>query len=312
MEDRNEVIQMVKEELANLTLWCDGSKLDQGGTGAAVVWKRNRQDSEWQTQKTTLSKNKEILDVEIWGISEAVKVAEQKCIRTQQPPEISIFCDSQTAINKLRVMNSKEGQALKAQIYQKAKQLVQQRHQISICWVPSHCGIEGNEKADLAAKEAAGGQRVHIVKWKSLTHLKRRITEEKKVQLSTWHSQMTKKREAQRSGFYFPSLKMQIDLLLGKTNKFYASRFYQLKTGHAAIGIFFQKDRSNRDRQVLVVWRCRSICYASVYKVPKMAHKTPDIKGKPRGSVAKATRKEVVSRAASKHICGRATARVSE
>ena len=212
-------------------------------------------------------------------------------------------------------MDSKEGQALKAQIYQKAKQLVQQRHQISICWVPSHCGIEGNEKADLAAKEAAGGQRVHTVKWTSLTHLKRRITEEKKVQLSTWHSQMTKERESRRSGFYFPSLKTQIDPLLGKTNKFYASRFYQLKTGHGANRHFFQKDRSNRDRQVLVVWRCRAICYASVYKVPKMAHRTPDIKGKPRqsrGSVAKATKKEVISRATSKHICGRATARVSE
>ena len=74
-------------------------------------------------------------------------------------------------------------------------------------------------------------------------------------------------------------------------------------------------DRGNRDRQVLVVWRRQAICYASVYKVPKMAHRAPDIKGKPRqsrGSVAKATRKEVVSRATSKHICGRATARVSE
>ena len=85
-------------------------------------------------------------------------------MRTQQPPQISIFCDSLTAINRLRVMDSKEGQALKAQIYQKTKQLVQQRHQISICWFPRHCGIERNEKADLAAKEAARRQRVHTVK----------------------------------------------------------------------------------------------------------------------------------------------------
>ena len=128
MKDRNGAIQMAKKELADLTLWCDGSKLEQRGTGAAVVWKRNRQGSEWQTEKTTLGKNKEILDAEIWGISEAVKVAEQRCMRTQQPLQISIFCNSQTAINKLRVMDSKENQALKAQIYQKTKQLVQQRH----------------------------------------------------------------------------------------------------------------------------------------------------------------------------------------
>ena len=123
-------------------------------------------------------------------------------------------------------MDSKEGQALKAQIYQKTKQLVQQRHQISICWFPCHCGIKRNEKADLAAKEAARRQRVHTVKWTSLTHLKRRITEEKKVQLSTWYSQITKERKAQKSGFYFPSLKMQIDPLLDKANKFDALWFY--------------------------------------------------------------------------------------
>lgn len=46
-----------------------------------------------------------------------------------------------------------------------------------------------------------------------------------------------------------------------------------------------------------------------------MAHRVPDIKVKPmqsRGSIAKATRKEVVSRVTSKHIYGRATARASE
>ena len=94
IEDRNRAIQVAREELADLTFWCDWSKLDQGGTGAAVVWKRNRQDCEWQTQKTTLGKNKEIFDAEIWGISEAVKVAERTCLRTQQPLFISIFCDS--------------------------------------------------------------------------------------------------------------------------------------------------------------------------------------------------------------------------
>ena len=122
-----------------------------------MVWKRHRQDSKWQTQKTTAGKNKEIFDVEIWGISEVVKVAERSCMRAQQPLKINILCDLQPAINKLRVMDNKGGQALKAQIYQKTKQLVQQRHKRSICWVSSYCGIKGNEKADLAAKEAAGG-----------------------------------------------------------------------------------------------------------------------------------------------------------
>ena len=94
-------------------------------------------------------------------------------------------------------------------------------------------GIEENEKADLAAKEAAGGERVGQQNGLA----RRRIMEEKKAQLLTWHGQMTKEREGGKSGFYFPCLKTQIDPLLGKTKKFYASRFYQLEIGHGAIGV---------------------------------------------------------------------------
>lgn len=38
-----------------------------------------RRNSKWQIQKITLGKNKDIFDAEIWGIFEAVKIAEQKC-----------------------------------------------------------------------------------------------------------------------------------------------------------------------------------------------------------------------------------------
>lgn len=42
MKERNRAIQVAKESLANLTVWCDGFKLDQGKTEAVVVWKRDR------------------------------------------------------------------------------------------------------------------------------------------------------------------------------------------------------------------------------------------------------------------------------
>ena len=102
-----------------MILWYNRSKLDQGGTGAVVVWGKNKQDNGWHEQEVTLGKNKEILDAEIWGISKAVKVAERRCLRAQHLLIINIFCDSQTSINKLKTLDSKAGQALKAQIYQK-------------------------------------------------------------------------------------------------------------------------------------------------------------------------------------------------
>ena len=87
------------------------------------------------------------------------------------------------------------------QIYQKAKKLVQQGHSISIRWVPSHSGGEENERADEIAKEAALGKRVRTAKWASLSHIKRQITEEKKLQISIWHEEKTREREAGRRGF---------------------------------------------------------------------------------------------------------------
>ncbi len=115
-------------------------------------------------QKVIQGKNKKIFDAEMWGISEAVKVAEQRCLKGPQLSVISIFCDSQHAINKLKFMDCKVGQALKAQIYQKVEQLIQQGHEISVYWVPSHSKIEGNKRADKAAREATRRERIQTAR----------------------------------------------------------------------------------------------------------------------------------------------------
>ena len=140
---------------------------------------------EWQEQKVGLGLNKEIFDAEMWGISEAFKVAEQKTRQVRQPWIINIFCDSQTIINNLRSCDSGVGQALKMQIYQKAKKLGQQGHSIFIRWAPGHSGIEENKRADKAAKEAVMRERVRTAKWTSLTHVKRQIKEEKSYRLTS-------------------------------------------------------------------------------------------------------------------------------
>ena len=91
--------------IAYLKLWCDGSKLDKG-TGAAVVWKKEGASEEWQEKNVGLGLNKEIFDWEIWSISEAFKVEEQKTRKVRQLLVISVFCDSQTVINNLRKCGS--------------------------------------------------------------------------------------------------------------------------------------------------------------------------------------------------------------
>ena len=136
IEDRKKAILEAKSTNADLKLWCDGSKLDKGGTGAAVVWK-SHVSQKWQEQKLSLGLNKEIFDAEMWGISEAFKVAEKIIRQVQESWVINIFCDSQSVINNLRECNVGAGQALNLQIYQKAQELVERGHSIFIRWI---CG----------------------------------------------------------------------------------------------------------------------------------------------------------------------------
>ena len=91
----------------------------------------------------------------MWGIFEAFKVADQRTREVQHFLVINIFCNSQTTINNLRDCHNSRGQALKMQIYQKTKRLVEQRHNISIRLMLGNSKVEGNERTDRAAKKAA-------------------------------------------------------------------------------------------------------------------------------------------------------------
>ena len=99
----------------------------------------------------------------------------------------------------------------------------------------------GNERADLAAKEAAhrGGKETDC--WSSLIHVKTELKGATLDELSTWHLLKAQEREDSRRGFYISRAKFGIDPILGKAPKKYAARYYQLKVGHGAVGTFLAK-----------------------------------------------------------------------
>ena len=61
------------------------------GTGAAVVWKKNRLSKEWQELKISLGQNKEIFDAEVWGISEALRLQNKGLDRYNNPWSLVYF-----------------------------------------------------------------------------------------------------------------------------------------------------------------------------------------------------------------------------
>lgn len=103
-----------------------------------------------------LQKNKDVLDAELWGISEALGIA----LRETAPKKaykVTVFSNSQTAIRKIQAAKIGVGQALRAQIVKRAKGLKTSGREVTIRWVASHNKIEGNKLANKAAKEAAAG-----------------------------------------------------------------------------------------------------------------------------------------------------------
>ena len=136
--------------------------------------------------------------------------------------------------------------------------------------------FRGSKGLSGEGSEAAGNFRVQTAGIRcSLTHLKRRITEEKKSQLWAWHDQKTKERESRKSGFYVPFSKAEMDPLLGKTKKVLPIAILPTENWTWGYWYVLQQNRSKRDRRVLVVWRRRAIRHTSVHKVPEMASRTP-------------------------------------
>ena len=101
---------------------------------------------------------------------------------------ITVFSNLQKASKEIQHSPShSENRFLREQIYDKAKNL-QDKGRFVICrWVPSHAGLIGNGKADLAAKNKAIREGKQAERWSSLAHIKKNLTQARLAELASWH-----------------------------------------------------------------------------------------------------------------------------
>ncbi|MBW0469932.1 hypothetical protein O181_009647 [Austropuccinia psidii MF-1] len=145
-----------KEGPKKLAIFADGSDIPNKGKGAAAIILNNDMVIKRKIPKETQKSNYE---TEIIGLSLAVESAKREIYRHWDAAEdiekIFIFCDNKGALRRVSDPTVAEpAQYLYLKEHQEYKKFIN-LVPTYLWWCPGHSGIEGNDKADKAAKEEA-------------------------------------------------------------------------------------------------------------------------------------------------------------
>ena len=138
-EIRVRFLQHTSKYQGSVAIYTDGSKSEDGVGFAAV--------SVDSTTQGSLPPEASIFTAELLAIRAAVKMT--KDIRNSS---VVIYCDSRSALQAIDSLNSPHPVVREIQDWLAVKSA---RMKITLCWVPAHVGICGNERADQRAKAAA-------------------------------------------------------------------------------------------------------------------------------------------------------------
>ena len=135
------------KHVTDVEMYTDGSK-DVNGVGAGFgSFDSMRGGTFFKRKLNSLSS---VFTAELYAIKSALLLA-----RVHQNRSVVIYSDSRSALQAVQKMESTNN--LVQEIYLLIKSLAGQQTIVSFCWIPSHVGIEGNELADKAAKDAIQG-----------------------------------------------------------------------------------------------------------------------------------------------------------
>jgi hypothetical protein len=157
--------------------------------------------------------------------------------------QLTIFSDSQPAIQ--RILNDKLGlgQALAIEIIAVTKELREKDVLTTIRWVSGHLSIKGNEKADLLAKKAANqSKNTQIEGYSSFSYIQRLVQRQKALDTQQWLFNTQKQRLKHQEEFQEkPISSLTTNRAIFQATKRLSSQFFQLKIGHAITATYLKR-----------------------------------------------------------------------
>lgn len=178
-----ELQQLGRETVATLATegtavyFTDGSVSQEDGRagaafitqGAAYGWRTSDHASSTQTELAAI-------------------IQATRHVADREETSVVIFTDSLTALQALQHDQPKDNVRLITTAITLLNELQQQGKQVTLAWIPSHAGIQGNERADEAAKRAASMQRLDVFTFPpslQMTKSKIKTTTHKKAEQTT-------------------------------------------------------------------------------------------------------------------------------
>ena len=132
-------------------------------------------------------------DAELWASSDTLEMA-IKGTRNLTNTAVTIFTDSSAALANIKSAVRPEGLAVRDLIYQKANILRTNGHSVVLRCIPGYSKIEGNERANFAAKSIAHRRGKETDCRSSLAHVKTELKKTQLAELSAWRQLQIQKR----------------------------------------------------------------------------------------------------------------------
>ncbi|KAJ2947204.1 hypothetical protein O0L34_g16912 [Tuta absoluta] len=207
------------------TMYTDGSKID-GGVGAAVtIWEGDR---ELIGKKYKLEGYCTVFQAELFALLKATELALETGAETT-----NVMSDSRSSLELLR--NSQSFHPLSFQIRKNIKDLQTRNQTIRLFWIRAHVGVEGNERADQLAKQAAKMKVKPIYDCCPVSYIKREL---RSRSVSVWNDMYVSGETAAGTKLFWPCVvtayrilpKITLDPVL-----------VQVMTGHGGFAAYLHK-----------------------------------------------------------------------